>query len=198
MSPSLRPVAPDDSGGALATRPPADPARPDALPSGEQLGPLRPRMEAVARRIVRSPDAAEDIVQNALEKALRGLPGFDGRARLSTWVHRIVVNESLMWLRTESRRRRRVELASESGAEPERHPDPDADPARPLDARERVAQLRAGLAALPPAEREVLERCALAGESYDAYARRAGIGAAAAKSRAYRARQRLRGWLVST
>ena len=152
-------------------------------------------MRSVARGIVRNTDAAEDVVQNAFEKALRGLEGFDGRARLSTWVHRIVVNESLMWLRSESRRRKRFQLESESGIEPDRHADPEGDPSRPLFERERAGRLRAGLAALPPAERDVLEHCALAGESYEAYGRRSGIGSAAAKSRAFRARKRLRSWL---
>ena len=161
----------------------------------ETFARLRPRMSAVARRIVRSSDAAEDVVQNAFEKAVHKLSTFDGRSLLSTWLHRIVVNEALMWLRSETRRRRRFALASETGAEPERHPDPDGDPSRPLFAHEQIARLRAGLASLPPAERDVLEQCALAGESYDAYASRAGIGSAAAKSRAFRARQRLRDWL---
>lgn len=160
-----------------------------------QLGGLRPRMRSVARGIVRNTDAAEDVVQNAFEKALRGLHGFDGRARLSTWVHRIVVNESLMWLRSESRRRKRFELESESGIDADRHADPGGDPSQPLFERERAGWLRAGLASLPAAERDVLEHCALAGESYEAYGRRAGIGSAAAKSRAYRGRQRLRTWL---
>jgi RNA polymerase sigma-70 factor (ECF subfamily) len=162
---------------------------------GETLAGLHARMNAVARRVVRDPEAAEDVVQNAFEKAVRRISTFDGRALFSTWLHRIVVNEALMWLRTESRRSRRIELTAEGGAEPERHADPDADPARRLFERERIDQLRAGIAALPALERDVLERCALAGESYETYASRAGIGAAAAKSRAYRARQRLRGWL---
>lgn len=160
------------------------------------LGKLRPRMCAVARRIVRSTDAAEDVVQNAFEKAVRNLARFDGRSRLSTWLHRIVVNEALMWVRSESRRRRRFALAAETGTEPEEHADPESDPARPLFERELHAHLREGLAALPASERDVLEQCALEGQSYDVYARRRGIGAAAAKSRAYRARQRLRRWLM--
>ncbi len=174
-----------------APRPTAfDPSRLD-----ETLASLRPRMIAVARRVVRNPDAAEDVVQSAFEKAVRGVATFDGRARFSTWLHRIVVNEGLMWLRSEARRRRRVELAAESGFEPERQADPDADPSRALFEGERIGRLRAGIAALPEPERDVLEHCALAGESYDAYASRAGIGSAAAKSRAFRARQRLKTWL---
>ena len=157
-----------------------------------QLGGLRSRMTAVAYNVVRNADVAEDVVQSAFEKAVRGLARFDGRSRLSTWVHRIVVNEGLMWLRTEGRRRKRFASESESGVDTERYGDPNSDPSRALFDREALQQLQWGLAALPTAEREVLERCALAGQSYDEYASEVGIGAAAAKSRAFRARRRLR------
>jgi RNA polymerase sigma-70 factor (ECF subfamily) len=43
-------------------------------------------------------------VQDAFLLAFRGLPDFGGRCRLSTWLHRIVVNAALMKLRTRSRR----------------------------------------------------------------------------------------------
>ena len=61
-------------------------------------------MTSVALGISRCRDAAEDIVQNAFEKAVRNLHQFDGRARFSTWLHRIVVNASLMKIRSRSRR----------------------------------------------------------------------------------------------
>ncbi len=62
------------------------------------------RMLAVARRFLRQEDDARDAVQDAFLQAFRALPRFAGEARLGTWLHRIVVNASLMKLR--SRRRR--------------------------------------------------------------------------------------------
>lgn len=188
----------DDSRAATFTRGTvvalqAEPAGLERLAS--ELPALAPRMRSVARGIVRDIDAADDVVQNAFVKAIRGLPRFDGRARLSTWLHRIVVNEALMWLRSESRRRRRFELEADTGRNTDLYPDSDADPAGPLIERERNARLKAGLAALPAPERDVLEHCALAGQSYDEYGAQRGIGAAAAKSRAFRARRHLRSWL---
>ena len=71
-------VVPDDScEGTPARRallarctkseaPPFDPTR-----LGDTLARLRPRMLAVAKRIVRNPDTAEDVVQNAFEKVIR-------------------------------------------------------------------------------------------------------------------------------
>lgn len=56
-------------------------------------------MLALARRMVREDALAEDIVQNAFANIFRKLDQFDGRSALKTWMHRIVVNQSLMLLR---------------------------------------------------------------------------------------------------
>ena len=45
---------------------------------------------------------AEDVLQETFIKALKGLPNFEGRSSLSTWLYRIAVNESLMLLRKSS------------------------------------------------------------------------------------------------
>ena len=42
---------------------------------------------------------AEDAVQEAFISAFRGLPNFEGRSSLKTWMHRITVNAALMKLR---------------------------------------------------------------------------------------------------
>jgi RNA polymerase sigma-70 factor (ECF subfamily) len=64
-------------------------------------------MLQVARRMMPSEDDARDVVQEALLSAFRSIGSFEGTARLTTWLHRIVVNAALMKLR--SRRRRREE-----------------------------------------------------------------------------------------
>ncbi|MDA4846461.1 sigma-70 family RNA polymerase sigma factor [Hoeflea poritis] len=60
-------------------------------------------MLAVAMRIVRDAHHAEDAVQNAFAKVFDNIGGFGGRSALKTWMHRIVVNESLMLLRKTNR-----------------------------------------------------------------------------------------------
>jgi RNA polymerase sigma-70 factor, ECF subfamily len=65
------------------------------------------RMLSVARRYLPVEQDARDAVQEALLSAFRGIRAFAGEARLSTWLHRIVVNAALMQLR--SRRRRKEE-----------------------------------------------------------------------------------------
>ena len=58
-----------------------------------------PRALAVAQRILRHEADAHDSVQDAFLSAFRALASFDGRASLSTWLHRIVVNAALQRLR---------------------------------------------------------------------------------------------------
>lgn len=52
-----------------------------------------------ALKILADPQDAEDVLQETFIKALRALPGFEGRSSLATWLYRIAVNEALMLLR---------------------------------------------------------------------------------------------------
>ena len=51
------------------------------------------------RSIVLAHDDADDVLQNTFLKAWKSLPAFQGKARLSTWLYRIAINESLDFLR---------------------------------------------------------------------------------------------------
>lgn len=62
------------------------------------------RMLAVARRILRNDEEAQDAVQEAYLQAFRALARFEGQARISTWLHRIVVNAALMRIRSRKAR----------------------------------------------------------------------------------------------
>jgi RNA polymerase sigma-70 factor (ECF subfamily) len=64
------------------------------------------RLYAVCRRLTGNDADAADATQETLLAVVRGLRGFDGRSRFSTWSYRIAVNASLDELR---RRRRRPE-----------------------------------------------------------------------------------------
>src|SRR5205814_4052897 len=61
-------------------------------------------MFRTARAILRDNAEAEDALQEAYLKAYHSLAGFRADARFSTWLARIVVNESLMRLRKHARR----------------------------------------------------------------------------------------------
>lgn len=49
----------------------------------------------IAYRLLGDQAAADDAVQETFLSAFRRLPTFDGRARFSTWLHRIAVNRSI-------------------------------------------------------------------------------------------------------
>lgn len=63
---------------------------------------------AVARRLLRNDDEAREAVQDAFVSAFRSCGQFEAASRVSTWLHRIVVNSCLMRLR---RRHRTVEVS---------------------------------------------------------------------------------------
>ncbi|MGV3758032.1 MAG: RNA polymerase sigma factor, partial [Actinomycetota bacterium] len=62
------------------------------------------RVHALCRRLAGNEADALDATQEALIAIVRGLPRFDGRARFSTWVHRVATNACLDELRRRGRR----------------------------------------------------------------------------------------------
>ena len=72
-------------------------------------------------KMLNDSDDAEDMLQETYLKALRALPGFEGRASLTTWLYRIAVNEALMILR---KRRPVVPVEEENQDEDEGLADP--------------------------------------------------------------------------
>jgi len=71
----------------------------------------RQRVLAVAQRITHNREDAEDVAQESFHKAFLHLDAFQERARFSTWLTRIVMNEAFMLLR---RRRGAFEVLPEN------------------------------------------------------------------------------------
>lgn len=63
-----------------------------------------PRLLSVARRILGNEDESREAVHQGFIAAYRGRSQFHGDSRLSTWLHRIIVNKSLDVLRARQRR----------------------------------------------------------------------------------------------
>lgn len=57
------------------------------------------RVFRLAQRVTKNREDAEDVVQETFQRAFLHLHGFEERARFSTWVTRIALNESFMLLR---------------------------------------------------------------------------------------------------
>jgi len=153
------------------------------------------RMLAVARRFLPGEDDAADAVQEAFVSAFRAIGNFEGGARISTWLHRIVVNAALMKLRS---RRRRPEDSIEDLLPRYLEDGHAAQPAAPWSAEKLVQrdQLRTlvqeGIGRLPATYREVLLLRDI--EEFDTQETAAmlGISTNAVKTRLHRARQALR------
>lgn len=155
------------------------------------------RMLAVARRFLPSEEDARDAVQDAFLSAFRSIDRFEGQARLSTWLHRIVVNASLMKLRT---RRRKPEQSIEDllpgfleDGHLARPPSPwraaDLDGAERADLRDLILR---SIRSLPETYRNVLLLRDIEDLDTEETAEMLGISAGAVKTRLHRARQALR------
>jgi RNA polymerase sigma-70 factor (ECF subfamily) len=72
-------------------------------------------------------DDADDLLQESLLRAWRGLPAFDGRASLRTWLYRVASNACIDALKKRAARKRAEDEGPPASAEdPIPRPEPDA------------------------------------------------------------------------
>src|SRR4051794_32952652 len=155
------------------------------------------RMLAVARRLVRDEEDARDAVQEAFVSAFRSLDRFEGGSRLSTWLHRIVVNCCLMRLRSRQRKpEESIEELLPKFVEDGHQFPPSVDWSEPVDSllqrKEICALVRASIDRLPESYRTVLILRDIEELSTEEAARLIGVTGNALKIRLHRARQALR------
>ena len=67
------------------------------------------------RRMVQNHDDTNDLLQNTFIKAWTSLDNFRGEAKLSTWLYKIAINESLSFLEKE-RKRQNISLDDEAAS----------------------------------------------------------------------------------
>jgi Sigma-70 region 2 len=107
-------VARDDEGSLVRA---AQSGSPHAI---EEL--VRRNWDAAHRTaylIVHDASAAQDICQEAMLAAVRAIDGFDRRRPFRPWLHRIVVNRALDWLRAHHRRAEVAETPDDAATEPQ-------------------------------------------------------------------------------
>ena len=134
------------------------------------------RVYALALRICRNPDDAEDALQETFVAAYRALPRFDRRARFSTWLYRIATNKCYDVI---ARRRPTADAAA--------LPEP-ADPHDPFAHSTRREQLTRALDALPEQFREAALLCDVCGLTPAEAGEVLGVPEGTMKSRSFRAR----------
>jgi RNA polymerase sigma-70 factor (ECF subfamily) len=172
------------------------PAVPDCDPKGFEQTVL-PHLDAaynLARWLMRDPAAAEDIVQDAVLRALQYFASFRG-GDARAWLLRIVRNAGYAALKT----RRGGAEVSLGGIGPDADgegigmdiADPAPGPETMLAQRQDIARLDAMLAALPVEQRECLVLCELERLSYKDIAQITQVPVGTVMSRLWRARQTL-------
>jgi RNA polymerase sigma-70 factor, ECF subfamily len=113
------------------------------------------RIFRACRAIVRDDAEAEDVAQDAYVRAYEHLRQFEGRAKFSTWLTRIAVNEAL----NRVRKRQRIEEI-DAMPEPQRNAlkqlsASSGDPERQASSAEARGLLERSIDALPDSYREV-------------------------------------------
>jgi RNA polymerase sigma-70 factor (ECF subfamily) len=142
------------------------------------------RLWAVALRTCRDPDDAADAVQDALISAYRRANTFRGSAKVTTWLHRIVVNACLDRLRAK-KVRKTVSLPEESA-------DTGLPQLRdPIDEHTTRLTVMGALAQLPLDQRLAVTLVDLEGWSVDEAAQILECPSGTVKSRCHRGRARL-------
>jgi len=154
----------------------------------------RPRILALALRYTRLREDAEDVVQQALQKAFIYLNSFEGKSLFSTWITRIAINEALMLLRR-GRGLREVsinDLGGNHGTEPGLEiPDSREGPESAFLRGERNRILFAAMDKLTPGIRTAIELRELRELSTKEAARVMGLSVSAVKARAFHGRRKL-------
>ena len=158
------------------------------------------RLYAMALSVVKNPEDALDIVQEAFVKAHKHLPKFEGNSGFYTWIYRIAMNVAIDHVR---KHKRSAQLEWEEGRgdyEQAASELPTAAPQNPHTGVERV-QLRraieAALDELPEYHRAVILMRDVEGFSYEEMATTLDVPKGTIMSRLFHARRKMQAALSS-
>jgi RNA polymerase sigma-70 factor (TIGR02960 family) len=190
----------------------------DETAFGELIEPFRRELQVHCYRIVGSVQDAEDLAQETLLAAWRGLESFEGRASMRSWLYRIATNRCLNALRERGRRLPEPAPPPEEPPEPpeptrQREPiwlepypdnlldgvvDRSGEPDARYESREAIGlAFVAGLQRLPPRQRAVLVLRDVLGFRASETAEMLRVTEASANGALHRARAALEGGLAA-
>jgi len=144
-----------------------------------------PKVERLARHLLRDPEDARDAAQEALAKVCVRLKQFRGESQFSTWLHRLVVNTC------RDAAERRATRSHEPLADDLRA-GPDGDPVRAARVSELRRELCDSLAGISAQQAQVVVLKDTLGYSFEEIAEATGMPVGTAKCHAHRGRHRLR------
>ncbi|MGC3999882.1 MAG: sigma-70 family RNA polymerase sigma factor [Anaeromyxobacter sp.] len=154
------------------------------------------KVYAVALGIVKDPDLAWDVSQEAFVRVHRSLESFKGESAFSTWLFRITSHLAIDAIRKERQSQkddvdelREADLtdAGEGILSTALGADPGANALR----RELASKMEAALATLPEKHRTILVLRELEGLSYEELAEQLGIHKGTVMSRLFHARKKM-------
>jgi RNA polymerase sigma-70 factor (ECF subfamily) len=154
------------------------------------------KVYAVALGIVKDPDLAWDVAQEAFVRVHKHLGEFKGDSAFSTWLFRIGTHLAIDAVRKERQSQkdeiddvREADLTD--GGEGILSTSLGADPSANALRRELAGKMEAALAGLPAIHREILVLRELEGLSYEELAARLGIQKGTVMSRLFHARKKM-------
>lgn len=152
----------------------------------------------LALRMVKNPDDAADMTQEAFIKAYNSLTSFRGDSKFSVWLYRIVSNVCLDFLRSRSRHQTvSLSVENDEGEETELDiADESQSPEELLERKLTRESVRRGLDALPEDYRQILLLREIQGLSYDEIGEVLSLEIGTVKSRIFRARKKLCEFLI--
>ncbi len=146
-------------------------------------------LERHVERMLGSRDEARDIVQELWVTALRAEPEWGEGTNIRAWLYRVATRRALDVIAARRRHHALLEARSTDLA-PEGPPGPDAATGRL--SPEGAERVRAGVAALPPRQRDAVWLRWIEGRDYGTIASRLGISRDAARANVYQGLRRLR------
>lgn len=153
-----------------------------------------PKLRAYVGQIVKLPEEARDLVQEAFLRAWSNLDQYNPSFRFSTWLFRIAHNLAIDHLR----RRRQPLVSLEAGEDDEGSAlvldpaDPRRGPLADLANRELADALKREIDRLPPAYRELVTLRHFVGLAYNEIAELKGLPLGTVKNKLFRAHSVLR------
>lgn len=148
-----------------------------------------PRLRRYALSLTGEPEAADDLVQDAVERAIRKRHLWKRHGSIRGWLYRVLYNVFLNQSAQRNRTRRQVAL--------EDMPFALSEPAR-QEHRLMYKDVAAAMRALPDEQRAAIALTALEGFSYDEAAQILGVPIGTLRSRLFRGRDKLRELYVET
>jgi RNA polymerase sigma-70 factor, ECF subfamily len=152
---------------------------------GDRVLGMVPRLRAQAVGLTRDRASADDLVQDAVVSALAARDSFEPGTNFAAWMRAILRNGFLTGLR-----RRRETVGIDDAPEPSLAV-PDGQESRLV-----LKELDRAMGRLPPRMREALLMVAVLGMPYEAVAAATGTTVGTAKTRVFRARERLSAMLA--